>query len=171
MAPDNPQSSDQTLSQILEALRSIAAAVNRSTDVIVDAADERPASQDQSSAIVDYLVLRELVGRQFDEVQRTVGATRFADQVVVFDGKIPATATSVAVYTRRSVAPVEVAEITDVSGVDVVKKQGGGSGSGGKDPIVGFQLADVTDDQPIARLELRADDRAVALGPRLAAVA
>jgi hypothetical protein len=29
----------------------------------------------------------------------------------------------------------------------------------------------VTDDQPIARLELRAGDRAVALGPRLAAVA
>jgi hypothetical protein len=63
-----------------------------------------------------------------------------------------------------------VAEITDVSGVDVVKKQSRGSGSG-KDPILGFQLADVTDDQPIARLELRADDRAVALGPRLAAVA
>jgi hypothetical protein len=170
MAPDNPQSSDQTLSQILEALRSIAAAVNRGTNVIVDAAGEGPASQDQSSTIVDYLVLRELVGRQFDEVQRTVGATRFTDQVVAFDGKIPATATRVAVYTRRSAAPAEVAEITDVSGVDVVKKQSRGSGSG-KDPILGFQLADVTDDQPIARLELRADDRAVALGPRLAAVA
>ena len=109
-----PQPPDQTLPQILAALQSIAAAVNRGTDVIVDAADERPASQEQSTAIVDYLVLRELVGRQADEVRRTVGATRFSDQVVEFDGEIPANAVTVAVFTRRSVAPDEVADIEDV---------------------------------------------------------
>jgi hypothetical protein len=169
MASDNTaQTSDQTASEILAALVSIAAAVNRGTDLFVNAASERPASQEQSAAIVDYLVLRDLVGRPFDEVQRTVGATRYTDQTVLFDGPIPAAATTVAVFTRRSVAPDEVAEIVDFSSVEKVKKQTGRSGS---DPIRGFQLTDVTDDQPIVRLELRDNGGlAVALGPRLAPV-
>jgi hypothetical protein len=38
--------------------------------------------------------------------------------------------------------------------------------------VPGFELGNVTDDQPIVRLELRdAEDLAVALGPRLAPVA
>lgn len=170
-----PPPYDQTLAQILAALQSIAAAVNRGTDVIVDNADERQASQEQSTAIVDYLVLRELVGRQADGNRRTVGATRFTGKTVVFDGPIPANAAKVAVFTRRGVAPDEVADITvdDGSVVDVVRKQRGTRrGSGGGDPVVGFVLADITDDRPIARIELRdAGDFAVALGPRLAAVA
>jgi hypothetical protein len=164
-----PQPPDQTLPQILAALQSIAAAVNRGTDVIVDAADERPASQEQSTAIVDYLVLRELVGRQADEVRRTVGAIRFSGQVVEFDGEIPANAVTVAVFTRRSVVPDEVPDIVDVGSIpERLKKQRRTRGSGG-DPVLGFVLENVADDQPIVRLELRdAENLAVALGPRLA---
>lgn len=165
-----PPPPDQTLPEILKALQSIAAAVTRGTDLIVDAADERPASQEQSTTIVDYLVLRELVGRQSDEVRRTVAATRFAEQVA-FDGAIPADAVKVAVFTRRSIAPDEVADIVDLSSVGVHKRQGA-RGSGGGDPVPGFRLSKVADTQPIARLELRdTDDLAVALGPRLAPVA
>jgi hypothetical protein len=131
-------------------------------------------------------VLRELVGRQFDGVRRTVGATRFSGQQVEFDGDIPATATKVAVFTRRSVAPDEVVQIVDLSTVDARKRRrartagsgssgssGSGDNSGGDDdPQLGFELDVVTDDQPIVRLELRDDaDLAVALGPRLASVA
>lgn len=172
---------DQTLSQILAALQAIAAAVNRGTDVLVDPADDRAASQEQSTTIVDYLVLRELVGRQFDGVRRTVGATRFSGQEVAFDGDIPATAAKVAVFTRRSVAPDEVVDVVDLSSiVDGRRKQrggprggaGGGAGGDGSGPVPGFLLGVVTDDQPIVRVELRGDDdRALALGPRLAPVA
>jgi hypothetical protein len=167
-----PPPPDQTLPQILAALQSIAAAVTRGTELIVDAADERPASQEQSTAIVDYLVLRELVGRQFDELRRTVAATRGAGQQVEFDGAIPAEAVKVAVFTRRTTAPDEVADIVDLSSVDLRKRQGARRGSnGGGDSVPGFQLSVVTDDRPIVRLELRdAADLAVALGPRLASV-
>ncbi|SHN13407.1 hypothetical protein [Cryptosporangium aurantiacum] len=163
---------DPTLAQILEALQSIAEAVNRGTDAVAGGTDAGQASQEQSTAIVDYLVLRELVGRQADEIRRTVAATRFAGGTVVFEGGIPATAVKVAVFTRRSAAPDEVADITidDGSVVDVVKKHRGARrrGSG---PVIGFALASVTDDQPVARVELRdAGDLAVALGPRLAPV-
>jgi hypothetical protein len=166
-----PQPPDETLPQILAALQSIAAAVNRGTDVIVDAADERPASQEQSTAIVDYLVLRELVGRQADEVRRTVGATRSSGKVV-FDGAIPDNAVKVAVFTRRSVVPDEVPDIEDVESIPVrLEKQRRTRGSGGG-LVPGFVLETVDDDQPIVRLELRdAEDLAVALGPRLAPVA
>jgi hypothetical protein len=183
-----PEPSDQTLPQILAALQAIADAVNRGTEVLVDPSDDRAASQEQSTTIVDYLVLRELVGRQFDGLRRTVGATRFSGQRVEFDGDIPATATKVAVFTRRSVAPDEVVQIVDLSSVDARKRRrtrtagstagddssSGSSGDGGgdDDPQLGFELDVVTDDQPIVRLELRDDaDLAVALGPRLASVA
>jgi hypothetical protein len=91
--------------------------------------------------------------------------------VVEFDGEIPAHAVTVAVFTRRSVAPDEVADIVDVGPIlDRLKKQRRTRGSGG-DPVPGFELGNVTDDQPIVRLELRdAEDLAVALGPRLAPV-
>lgn len=166
---------DQTMPQILEALQAIAAAVTRGTDVLVDPADTRTPSQEQSTAIVDYLVLRELVGRQADGIRRTVAATRFSDGTVVFDGDIPATATKVAVFTRRSIAPDEVAEITTDGGVEVERAKrprGSRATGGGGNTVPGIVLGTVTDDQPIVRLELRAaDDLAVALGPRLAPVA
>ena len=99
-----PQPTRQTLPQILAALQSIAAAVNRGTDVIVAAADERPASQEQSTAIVDYLVLRELMGRQADEVRRTaVRPVRGPGGGVRRGG--PGQRRTVAVFTRRRVAP------------------------------------------------------------------
>jgi len=160
---------DQTLPQILAALQSIAAAVNRGTDVLVNPADDRTPSREQSTTIIDYLVLRELVGRQADEKRRTVAATRFSDGLVVFDGDIPETASTVAVFTRRAAAPDEVAGITDDSVVvDRLTKQRRSSGSG---TVLGFLLNTVADDQPIVRLELRGDnDLAVALGPRLAPV-
>ena len=163
---------DQTLPQILAALQSIAAAVNRGTDVLVNPADDRTPSREQSTTIIDYLVLRELVGRQADEKRRTVAATRFSDGLVVFDGDIPETARTVAVFTRRVAAPDEVAGITDDSVVvDRLKKHRSSSGSGGGGTVLGFLLHTVTDDQPIVRLELRGDDDlAVALGPRLAPV-
>jgi hypothetical protein len=169
--PTPPQ--DPTLAQILEALKSIAAAVNRGTDAIADSTEERSASQEQSTAIMDYLVLRELVGRQADGIRRTVGATRFTDKTVIFNGEIPAAAAKVAVFTRRSAAPDEVADILVDEGpiVDVVKKQRGVRRGDSSDPVIGFVLNNVADDQPIARLELRdAGDLAVALGPRLAPV-
>jgi hypothetical protein len=165
-----PPPPEETLAQILAALQSIAAAVNRGTDVIVDRADERPASQEQSTAIVDYLVLRELVGRQADEVRRTVGATR-SGQVVEFDGDPPANAVKVAVFTRRSATPDEVPDIVDLASLpDKLKKQRRTRGSGG-DTVFGFVLKNVANNQPIVRLELRdAENLAVALGPRLAPV-
>ena len=168
---------DQTLTQILAALQSIAAAVNRGTDVLVDPADTRTPNQQQSTTILDYLVLRELVGRQADGTRRTVAATRFSGGLVAFDGPIPDTATRVAVFTRRSVAPDETAVITDDSVVfDLVRMHRGSKAVGSKaagagDPALAIQLDTVTDDQPIVRLELRRDDDlAVALGPRLAPV-
>lgn len=172
-------SSTPPLKEILAALQSIATAVNRGTDVIVDNADERQPSQEQSTTIVDYLVLRELVGRQFDQIRRTVGATRFSGQVVVFDGAIPAAATKVAVFTRRSIAPDDLVDIVEDDPVIVnllkkkkkKRKKRGSTRHGGGDPVIGFILVNVTDDQPIVRIELRdADDLAVALGPRLAPV-
>jgi hypothetical protein len=169
-----PPPPDPTLTQILEALQSIAAAVSRGTDAIADSTEERSASQEQSTAIVDYLVLRELVGRQADGLRRTVGATRFTDQTVIFDGQIPTAAVKVAVFTRRSIAPDEVVEIGVNDGpiLEAAKKhRGGARRSGSTDPVIGFVLDTVTDDKPIARLELRdAADLAVALGPRLAPV-
>lgn len=169
-----PSLDPKTLPQILVALQSIAEAVNRGTELIVDSADERSPSQEQSTTIVDYLVLRELVGRQFDQVRRTVDATRFAGQFAVFDGPVPAAASRVAVFTRRSVAPDEVVDIADVDDPERltrVKKHRGSPRGGGGEPAIGFVLENVTDDEPIVRIELRdADDLAVALGPRLATV-
>lgn len=163
---------DPTLTQILAALQSIAAAVNRGTDVLVDPADKRTPNQEQSTTILDYLVLRELVGRQADGTRRTVAATRFTGGLVVFDGPIPNAATRVAVFTRRSVAPDETPVISDDSVViDLVKMHRGSKGVGARDPELAIVLDTVTDDQPIVRLELRRDDDlAVALGPRLAPV-
>jgi hypothetical protein len=169
-----PSSDDKTLPQILAALQSIADAVNRGSELIVDNADERSPSQEQSTTIVDYLVLRELVGRQFDEVRRTVDAIRLPGQVVIFDGPVPAAATKVAVFTRRSVAPDDRVDIVvdDPVIVDLQKKLRGSTGGSSGDPVIGFVLENVTDDQPIVRVELReAEDLAVALGPRLAPVA
>jgi hypothetical protein len=164
---------DPTLPKILAALESIAAAVNRGTDVLVDPADERAPSQEQSTTIVDYLVLRELVGRQFDGTRRTVAATRFADGIVVIDSALPATATKVAVFTTRSIAPDEVAdivEITDGPELDIVAKARGVRRSA-ISSVTGIVLGVVADNQPIVRLELRRDDDlAVAVGPRLSAV-
>jgi hypothetical protein len=170
--PTESSTPDRTLSEILAALQSIAAAVNRGTDVLVDPADTRQPNQEQSTTILDYLVLRELVGRQADGTRRTVAATRFRG-VVVFDGPIPGDAAKVAVFTRRSIAPDEVPVITEDDSVitGLVKKQRGSGSSGGGDPVLGVVLDTVTDDQPIVRVELRrADELAVALGPRLAPV-
>jgi hypothetical protein len=165
--PPNP--TDQTLPQILAALQAIAAAVDRGSDVLVNPSDDRPPSQEQSTTILDYLVLRELVGRQADQTRRTVAATRFVGGLVVFDGEIPQTATKVAVFTRRSIAPDEVADISDIG--SLVKKLDSKRAIGGS-TVLGIELGTVTDDQPIVRLELRQDDGlAVALGPRLAPVA
>ena len=169
-----PSSDDKTLPQILAALQSIADAVNRGSELIVDNADERSPSQAQSTTIVDYLVLRELVGRQFDGVRRTVDAIRIPGQVVIFEGPVPAAATKVAVFTRRSVAPDDNVDIVvdDPVIVDLQKKLRGTTRGSSGDPVIGFVLENVTDDQPIVRVELReAEDLAVALGPRLAPVA
>ena len=170
-----PNPPDPTLPQILEALRSIAAALKGGTDVLVDPAGRRVPSQEQSTTILDYLVLRELAGRQADGTRRTVAATRFRRGMVVFDGPIPDDATKVAVFTRRSVAPDEIPVIVADDGdmVDVVKKHRGSRSSGGGtgDPLLGVFLDTVADEQPIVRFELRRnDDLAVALGPRLAPV-
>ena len=176
MAPQNstPPLDAKTLPQILVALQSIADAVNRGTELIVDSADERSPSKEQSTTIVDYLVLRELVGRQFDDVRRTVDATRFAGQFVLFDGPVPTAASTVAVFTRRSVAPEDLVKIVDVDDpelVNRVKKQRGSPRGSGVTSFLGFVLENVTDDEPIVRIELRdAEDLAVALGPRLAPV-
>lgn len=170
--PTPPTPPDSTLPQILAALQSIAAAVERGTNVLVDPADTRTPNQEQSTTIVDYLVLRELVGRQADGTRRTVAATRFSG-VVVFDGPVPDSASKVAVFTRRSAAPDEVPVITEDDAVvtDLLKKHRGRTTGGTGDPVLGVVLGTVTDDQPIVRLELRGDDDlAVALGPRLAPV-
>lgn len=161
-------SAPKTLQEILVALQSIAVAVHRGSDLLVSSTDDRRPTQEQSTTILDYLVLRELTGRQADQIRRTVGATRYSGQLIVFDGAIPETATRVAVFTRRGPAPDEVVEITDL-GIRAKKADSARARGGTK--VLGIELEHVSDDQAIVRLELRSDDGlAVALGPRLASV-
>ena len=104
--------------------------------------------------------------------QDAQGWSVLCNKVVVFDGTIPANAVRVAVFTRRSIAPDDLVDIVVDDGpiLDRLKKQRGARRSD-SDPVLGFVLDEVTDDQPIARLELHdAAGLAVALGPRLAPV-
>ena len=164
---NTPNPPDHTLKQILAALQAIATAVDRGSDVLVNPSDDRPPSQEQSTTILDYLVLRELVGRQADQTRRTVAATRLTSAGWSSStARSPQTATKGAVFTRRSIAPDEVADISDIG--SLVKKLDSKRASG-----LGIELdiVKVPDGQPIVRLELRQDDDlAVALGPRLAPV-
>jgi hypothetical protein len=174
MASSSGSGWDPRFDDILDALQSIAASVQRGSDRL-GLGDTREPSGPQAAAVLDYLVLRELVGRQADETRRTLDAIRFPGQVVAFASDVPDDATAVAVYTRRSAEPDEVVELDPTVVVDLAATGSSrgkviAASSNPKTPGPAFFLSTVRDDQPIVRLEVRAAERAVALGPRLSPV-
>jgi hypothetical protein len=146
--------SEDRLNEILERLTAIAEALTDQTPP-----PRTPPTPQQSATIVDYLVLREVVGRRADELSRVVSAERrvrgridFPDAPPIEDG------VRVAVFTERG-NPAEVVTVDGSSGPR-------------SSPRRTVTLTQVDDTQPIIRIEIRRDDDiAVALGPRLAAVA
>jgi hypothetical protein len=174
---------DDRLEEILSRLTDIAQALVTSTPP-----PRTPVTQEQSATIVDYLVLREVVGRRADETSRVVGARRHADQVIEIDpSPLLCDDGRIAVFTRRG-TPAEVVQL-DPGGVDLIKSAGsaesagaaGTAGSAGSRRSSGsaqttestrVTLQNIQDSQPIIRIEIRrADDTVVALGPRLSPVA
>jgi len=155
---------DDQLHQILSKLTAIAEALATGTPP-----PRTPPSLEQAQTIVDYLVLREVVGRRADETSRVVSAIRRTGGVIAFSDTPPIEDdTQVAVFTERG-TPAEVRPL-DPKGTP--QQSGTGStGSGGlSERTITLQV--VEDDQPIIRIEIRdGDNQAVALGPRLAAVA
>ena len=196
---------DDQLQQILSKLTTIAEALATGTPP-----PRTPASPEQAQTIVDYLVLREVVGRPADETSRVISAIRRTGGVIAFPDTPPiGDDTQVAVFTERGtpaeVRPVEPKgtpqpvgsaatgsggspERTITSSTGSGNSPGrtitGSTGSGGSPErtITGttgsggssertIRLRVVADSQPIIRIEIRdGDNRAVALGPRLAAV-
>ena len=165
---------DDQLHQILSKLTAIAEALATGTPP-----PRTPPSLEQAQTIVDYLVLREVVGRRADETSRVVSAIRRTGGVIAFSDTPPIEDdTRVAVFTERG-TPAEVRPL-DPKGTPQQSGTGstgsGGSserttGSGGSSERT-ITLQVVEDDQPIIRIEIRdGDNQAVALGPRLAAVA
>jgi hypothetical protein len=149
---------DTRLADILDQLTKIAGALVTPPPPTSRA----PATPEQSATIVDYLVLRQLVGRIADGTSRVLAAERRTGGVLVFEAGPPfETGTRVAVFTGRG-NPAEVVTLGTV--VDLRK-----SGGSGEQTVT---LTAVADTEPIVRIEIRRpDDTTVALGPRLAAVA
>jgi hypothetical protein len=154
---------DDQLQQILSKLTAIAEALAAGTPP-----SRTPASLEQAQTIVDYLVLREVVGRPADETSRVVSAIRRTGGVIAFPGTPPIEDdTQVAVFTERGTpAEVRPIEATGTPQLGVSGPTGSGSSS---ERTISLQV--VEDGQPIIRIEIRdGDNQAVALGPRLAAV-
>lgn len=126
------------------------------------------ASLEQAQTIVDYLVLREVVGRPADETSRVVSAIRRTGGVIAFPHTPPIEDdTQVAVFTERGTP----AEVRPVDAKGTPQQGGGGANESGNSSERTITLQVVEDDQPIIRIEIRdGDNQAVALGPRLAAV-
>jgi hypothetical protein len=155
---------DEQLDQILSRLTDIAEALTSGSTV----PPRTPASLEQTQTIVDYLVLREVVGRQADETSRVVSAVRRTGGKIAFPDVPPITDdTQVAVFTARG-TPAEIRPL-DPTGPNVpVTKRGGTP----PPPERTITLQVVQDNQPIIRIEIRdGENQTVALGPRLAAVA
>ena len=150
---------DEQLRGILERLTSIAEGLTHPT-----APQRRQPTPEQSATILDYLVLREVVGRAADEKSRVVTAERRPSRTIAFpDSPWIDDDTRVAVFTARGLP----AEVVGMNGTT-----GRGTTGASKTAERTVTLTRVDDTQPIIRIEIRrADDIAVALGPRLAAVA
>lgn len=129
---------------------------------------------DVASSHLDYLAIRELMGRDrrppdpentfVFTASRSSRANSPNSVITIFDP--PAVADKLAVFTSAVAAP-EVVNIP--GGVDRHGGRRGGIGGGGN--TVDVNLGQVTNDQPIVRLELRRDDGyPVRLGPRLAPI-
>jgi hypothetical protein len=146
---------DDQLQEILSRLTTIAYALATDTPP-----PRTPATPEQSTTILDYLVLREVAGRRADETSRVVSAVRRVGGVIAFpDTDQLDDATRVAVFTKRG-TPAEIPTLEDSGDEEV--------GSPLERTVT---LGVVTDTQPIIRIEIRRDDDiAIALGPRLAAV-
>jgi hypothetical protein len=94
---------DDQLQQILSKLTTIAEALAAGTPP-----PRTPASPEQAQTIVDYLVLREVVGRPADEISRVISAIRRTGGVIAFPDTPPiGDDTQVAVFTERG-TPAEV---------------------------------------------------------------
>ncbi|MFG1622533.1 hypothetical protein [Kribbella sp. NPDC049227] len=134
---------------------------------------------DVASSHLDYLAIRELMGRDrrppdpentfVFTASRSSRANSSKSVITIFDP--PAVADKLAVFTSAVAAP----EVVDIPG-GVDRRSGrrggsGGSGGGSGGNSVDVNLGQVTNDQPIVRLELRRDDGyPVRLGPRLAPI-
>ncbi len=154
---------DDQLQQILSRLTTIAEALAVGTPP-----PRTPASLEQAQTIVDYLVLREVVGRPADETSRVVSAVRRTGGVIAFPDAPPIEDdTQLAIFTERG-TPAEVRPL-DPNGTPVPVDSSSTRSTDSPERTVTLQV--VEDDQPIIRIEIRdSDNRAVALGPRLAAV-
>lgn len=161
----------QQFDQLLAALRAIERALKDPKSRAL--ATEVPI--DVASSHLDYLAIRELMGRDrrppdpentFVFTASRSRRTNSSNSVItIFDP--PAVADKLAVFTSAVAAP----EVVDLPAV--VDRRGGGHGSSGGSGgnTVDVNLGQVTNDQPIVRLELRrVDGYPVRLGPRLAPI-
>ncbi|MGI5292772.1 hypothetical protein ACQEVF_57005 [Nonomuraea polychroma] len=159
---------------LLTELKKIATAVQDGTSALTNGRPERTRGEVDSSRaplLLDYLVIRELLGRADPNELRTFAARRTpavpptsskaassskpTPSLLTLE-ELPPNGAKVAVFIR----PGKPAET-------VILAESYPKGSQSND----YQLKVVKDDEPIVRLELlRADDYPIALGPRLGAV-
>jgi hypothetical protein len=145
---------------LLDEIRKIASALNSPRSRALS--DEPPLGAAATSS-VDYLALRQLMGRvRRDGEQDAVfpaGRKRGGTHAVLSLGPVPDDATQLAVFTGRG----DPAEVVDLSGHSTA--------FAASSTPADFQLKTVTNDQVITRLEFRrADQYPLALGPRLLVV-
>lgn len=146
---------------LLEEIRKIANALNNPRSRALS--NEPPAGAAAASNI-DYLALRQLMGRVPRGGEKVVvfPAARkkgHGSQTILTLGPVPEGAAKIAVFTRRG----EPADVVDLTGHPTPYTS--------KSKPADFPLSNVTNDQVISRLEFRrADDYPLALGPRLPVV-
>jgi hypothetical protein len=139
----------------LAALQTIADAIRTGTAVLTN--DTAIPTANQARSILDYLVMRQLLGRS-DGVNRLVAASREGNKIRF--PSVPAEVALVAVHTDDGKAP-------EVRPLDAPFAQSPSSGSTERT----VTLNRITNRQPLIRIELqRADGLPILLGPRLPGV-
>jgi hypothetical protein len=146
---------------LLEEIRKIA---NALTNPRSRALSNEPPAGAAAASNIDYLVLRQLMGRIRRDGEPVVifSAARrkgSGSHPVLTLGSVPEDAEKLAVFTQRG----DPAEVVALSGHPTPYTA--------TSKPVEYQLTTVTNEQVITRLEFRrADDYPLALGPRLAVV-
>lgn len=139
-----------TMNDLLDRLNRIAAALDNRRPT----PGQAEAEGRQVAELLDYLVLRELMGRRFGET-RVVAASRQANPAVLVVRTIPTGATEVLVFTGQADGNEVLAQT-----IDLTKPYGRTTTQFALDPAV--------DGKEISRLVFRtADHLPIALGPRL----